>query len=146
MAEQTETESKIKNIVAVEDSGPCKKKISIEIPEKKITEVFDAQYADLRKEVVLPGFRKGRAPRRLLEKRFGKETGEQVKLKLLAEASDEVIKDNNIKVLGDPNIEHEKIELPQAGPLKFEFEVEVRPEFELPKLSDIEVTKPKRVV
>ncbi|MDD5458343.1 MAG: trigger factor [Phycisphaerae bacterium] len=148
MDQQTDAEKteKIKNIVSIEDCGPCKKKFIVEIPEQKITKVFDAQYSDLRKEAVLPGFRKGRAPRRLLEKRFGKETAEQVKLKLLAEASDEAIKDNEIKTLGDPDIDPEKIELPQTGSLKFEFEVEVRPEFDLPKLSDIEINKPKHVV
>ena len=80
----------------------------------------------------MPGFRKGRAPRRLLEKRFGKDVGEQIKLKLLADASDAAIKDNKLDILREPEINHEKIELPADGPLKFDFEVEVRPEFELP--------------
>ncbi|MBN2317221.1 MAG: trigger factor family protein, partial [Sedimentisphaerales bacterium] len=76
----------LKNIVTVEDAGPCKKKVVIEIPEAKIKKVTDEQYEELGKEAVVPGFRKGRAPRRLLEKRFSKEIGEQVKLKLLADA------------------------------------------------------------
>ena len=65
-----------KNIVTIEDAGPCKKKIIIEVPEETIKEAIDNQYKELGHEVVLPGFRKGRAPRRLLEKRFGKETAE----------------------------------------------------------------------
>ena len=74
-----------KNIVTVEDAGPCKKKIIIEVPEETIKEAIDDQYKELGHEAVLPGFRKGRAPRRLLEKRFGKETAEQVKLRLIAD-------------------------------------------------------------
>ena len=89
----------------------------------------------------MPGFRKGRAPRRLLEKRFGKETGEQIKLKLLAEASEAAVKD--LKVIGDPNIDYEKIEMPAEGAMKFDFEVEVRPEFELPNLEGIPVKRTK---
>ncbi len=132
-----------KNTVAVEDVGPCKKKVTVEIPEETIKEVVDEQYRELRRDAVLPGFRKGRAPRRLLEKRFGKETGEQVKLKLLAEASAAAIKDRKLDVLTDPDVDYQHVELPQTGPLKFEFQVEVRPEFELPALEGIPVTRPK---
>ncbi len=140
---QTETKDEIKNIVNIADAGPCKKKISIEIPADKVTKVFDEQYKQLGMDTVIPGFRKGRAPRRLLEKRYGKEIGEQTKLKLLADASDTAVKDSGLDILGDPNIDHEKIELPTEGPLKFEFEVEIRPVFQLPSLEGIPVEKPK---
>ncbi len=133
----------LKNTVAIEQAGPCKKKVVIEIPEDAIKNAGDKQYDDLRRESIVPGFRKGRAPRRLLEKRFGKEVSEQVKLKLLADASDSAIKDNKLDVLRDPRIDFEKIELPAAGPLKFDFEVEVRPEFDLPKLDGIPLEKRK---
>ena len=65
----------------------------------------------MRKDALVPGFRKGRAPRRLLEKRFGKEVGEQTKLKILADASDSAIKDNKLDILREPEIDYEKIEL-----------------------------------
>jgi trigger factor len=135
-----------RNTVTVEDAGPCKKKVVIEIPEQSIRELADEQYLELRREAVVPGFRKGRAPRRLLEKRFGKETNEQIKLKLLMESSEAALKDNELDVLGDPDIDYEKIELPATGPMKFEFEVEVRPEFELPKLEGVPITRPKLTV
>ncbi len=133
----------LKNTVTIEEAGPCKKKVSVEIPEETIKNAADEEYESLRKEAMVPGFRKGRAPRRLLEKRFGKETTEQIKLKLLADASDSVIKDNKLDVLRDPDIDFEKIELPAEGPLKFDFEVEVRPEFDLPQLDGIPVEKRK---
>ncbi len=132
-----------KNTVTIEEAGPCKKKLIVEIPEESIKNATDEQYETLRKEAAVPGFRKGRAPRRLLEKRFGKETTEQIKLKLLADASDSAIKDNEINVLREPDIDFEDIELPQSGPLQFDFEVEVRPEFDLPQLEGIEVNKTK---
>jgi len=119
--EQESTASK--NTITIEDVGPCRKKVCIEIPEETI--------------------KKGRAPRRLLEKRFGKETTEQIKLKLLADASDSAIKDNKLDVLRDPDIDFEKIELPGEGPLTFDFEVEVGPEFDLPQLQGIPIEKQK---
>jgi len=132
-----------KNTVTIEEAGPCKKKVSIEIPEEAIKNVTDEQYEKLRKEALVPGFRKGRAPRRLLEKRFGKDTTEQIKLKLLADASESALKDNELQTIGEPDIDFENIELPGEGPMKFDFEVEVRPEFELPQLEGIPVTRTK---
>lgn len=145
MAEQQE-ETKAKNTVTVEEAGPCRKKVIVEIPRETLTKATDEQYETLRKDAVVPGFRKGRAPRRLLEKRFGKDTGETVKLKLLAEASDEAIKESKLDILREPNIDYEKITLPDEGPMKFDFEVEVRPEFELPSLEGIPVEKTKAEV
>jgi len=130
-----------KNIVTIVQAGPCKKKVTVEIPEQTVRDTVDEQYDKLRKEAIVPGFRKGRAPRRLLEKRFGKETSEQIKLKLLLDASDVALKDKELEVLREPDIDHENIKLPETGPMKFDFEVEVRPQFELPELEGIEVNK-----
>ena len=141
--EQEQEPRTSKNTVTIEEAGPCKKKVIIEVPEETIKEAIDEQYQQLGREAVLPGFRKGRAPRRLLEKRFGKETSEQVKLQLLGEASEAAIRDNELDILGDPDIAYEEVELPASGPMKFEFEAEVRPEFELPKLEGIPVTRAK---
>ena len=139
-------EEKSKNIVTIEEAGPCKKKITIEIPEETVIKATDEQYKTLGKDAEVPGFRKGRAPRRLLEKRFGKDLSQQIKLKLLADASDAAVKDNEIDTLRDPDIDHEKIELPETGPMKFEFEVEVRPQFDLPELENIPINKTTREV
>jgi len=141
--EKNEESAQAKNTVTIEDAGPCKKKVAIEIPEETIKNATDEQYESLRKETVVPGFRKGRAPRRLLEKRFGKETIEQIKLKLLAEASEAAIKDSKLQTIGEPDIDFEKIEMPAEEPLKFDFEVEVRPEFDLPQLEGIPVSRTK---
>jgi trigger factor len=138
---QEDESSTAKNSVTVEDVGPCKKKVVIEIPQETITKATDKQYSELRREALLPGFRKGRAPRRLLEKRFGKDTSEQIKLKLLAEATEAAVKD--LQTLGEPDVDFEKIELPESGAMKFDFEVEVRPEFELPDLEGIAVERTK---
>lgn len=143
MGQEEQEKQAPQNIVTIEEVGPCKKKVMIEVPEEAIKTATDEQYKTLQKDAVLPGFRRGRAPRRLLEKRFGKETTEQIKLQLLAEASDAAIKDNELNIFGEPDVDHEKIELPAQGPMKFEFEVEVWPEFELPNLEGIPVTKSK---
>jgi len=148
MADEKETavNEEIKDIVTIEESGPCKKKVSVEIPAEKIKKALDEKYGELRKDAVVPGFRKGRAPIRLLEKRFGSEVSEQIKLKLLVDASESAVKDKELNTLGEPDFDHEKIDLPEEGPMKFEFEVEVRPQFDLPELEGISVEKPQTEV
>jgi trigger factor len=146
MPEKTEEKEISKNTVTIEQAGPCKKKVIVEIPRETIKKATDEQYVTFSREALVPGFRKGHAPRRLLEKRFGKDIDEQIKLKMLADASDSAIKDSKLDILGEPNIDPEKIELPAEGPLKFDFEVEVRPEFELPALEGIAVNKVKAEV
>jgi len=143
--EQTdqETTDEIKNIVKIEDIGPCKRKVTVEVPEEKIKTILDDKYEELRKDAILPGFRKGRAPIRLLEKRFGTDVRNQVKLQLLAESAEAALKDNQVDTLGDPDIKHEDVKLPDSGPMIYSFEAEVRPEFDLPQLEGIEIQKPK---
>ena len=119
MADEKQQE-KIKNNVKIEEVGPCKKKVVIEIPEEAVKAATDEQYGELGKDSVVPGFRKGRAPRRLLEKRFGKEVSQQIKLKLLSESSEEALKDCEFESLGEPDIDYENIELPDEGALKYD--------------------------
>jgi trigger factor len=142
-AQKEEESPELKDIVTIEEAGPCKKKITIEIVQEKIKKATDKQYEQLSKEALVPGFRKGRAPRRLLEKRFGKETTEQIKLTLLADASKSAIEDNKLQTIGEPDIDFENIQLPAEGSLTFDFEIEVRPEFDLPQLEGIPVTRTK---
>ena len=144
MSEEAKDQVKeeVKNIVTVEEVGPCRKKVTIEVPVEAIKDVIANQYKDLRKEAVLPGFRKGRTPQRLLEKRFGKDINEQTKLKLLADATEKAIEENKIDTLGEPNINPEDFPMESGSAFKFHFEVNVRPDFELPALDCIKLEKP----
>jgi len=139
---ENETEEKLKYSVQVEDSGPWKKKISIDIDREQIDKELDKQYGELRYTAQIPGFRKGRAPRRLIEKRYGEDVSDQTKLRLLAQAFEQIEEGQDFEVLGEPDFDPEKIELPKEGDFHFEYEVEVKPQFELPKLEGVRIEKP----
>jgi len=143
-AEEAQAEEKLEQTVKIEDAGPARKKIEIEIPQERIQAKIAENMQDLKEEAVLPGFRRGRAPMRLIEKRFGSDVRREVKNQILAESYSQVIEENDLRVLGEPDIKDlEEIELPEAGPLQVEVEIEVAPEFELPDVSDIELKKKK---
>jgi trigger factor len=133
---------KLAQEVKIEDVGPARKKIRIEIPAERIAEKIQGNYEELQAEAAVPGFRRGRAPIRLLEKRFGKDVKSEVKTQLLGESYSQVIEENDFRVLGEPDIKDaESIELPEEGALSFEVEIEVVPEFELPDLAGLKIQK-----
>lgn len=129
--------------ITLEDAGPARKKLSIEIPAEAIAAKLGENFDTLRDEAAIPGFRRGHAPQRLLEKRFGAEVRKDVCSQLVGESYTSAIEKHNLRVLGEPQIKDvEDLKLPDDGPLSVEIEVEVVPEVKLPDLKGMEVKKP----
>jgi trigger factor len=139
--QEAEGDNLPENQVVVEDSGTLKKKITVTVFEDRIKAKSDEMYGELSESAQIPGFRIGRAPRRLIEKRFGKEIAGDVKNALVGEALGQAIEEAELTTLGEPDIELDSIELPAQGDMEFSFEVEVQPEFDLPELEGIPVNK-----
>jgi trigger factor len=131
------------NTVSVEDAGTLKKKITVTVHRDRIDAKMDEMYGELAQSAQIPGFRIGRAPRRLIEKRFGREISGDVKNALIGEALGAAIEEAELNTIGEPDIDLEAIELPETGDMEFEFEVEITPEFDLPELDGIEVEQPE---
>ena len=139
MAEEEKT---LKISVETEEIGPACKRLTIEIDETEIATRVEENYQKLRTDAVLPGFRKGRAPQRLIERRFGSSVREDVCAQLLSDAYAQAIEEQDLKVLGEPDVkDQDDIKLPDAGALTFTVEVEVAPDVTLPDLEGVEVTK-----
>ncbi len=128
--------------VSVEDAGTLRKKVTIDITREQIDGKFKEMFGELRKTAQVPGFRIGHAPSALIEKRFGKDVSEDVRNSLLGESIGEAIEGAGFKALGEPDLKLEDIELPDAGDMSFQFELEVEPEFDLPATEGIEVKRP----
>jgi trigger factor len=128
--------------VTITDAGPCKKHLKISIPRVEIDRQFEESLTELRKEAIMPGFRPGRAPRQLVVKRYKKEVSNQVKQKLLMSSLGQIDEDHKLDPITQPKLDIEAIELPDAGPMDFEMEVEVRPQFELPSYKGFKLRRP----
>lgn len=131
--------------VTVEDIGPARKRLTITIAPETISEKLEDSVDTLAASTSLPGFRKGRAPRKLLERRFGAAVRKETKNQLLADAYAKAIEDKSIQAVGDPEpvTPTDEIELQEGKPLTFIVEIEVVPEFDLPNLQGIEIKKPE---
>jgi len=77
----------------------------------------------------VPGFRKGKAPRKLLEKNYGDKIMDDVKRAVVSGSYQQAIEENKLSPIGDPDIGNFDLEL--GKPLKFEITLEVLPTFEL---------------
>jgi len=130
------------SVSGIEDVGTLRKKVTVEVPRELIDSKFDENFGELAKTAQVPGFRIGRAPRQLIEKRFGRDVKEQVRLTLIGQSVEQALQQSELKTIGEPDFDPEKIEMPDEGPMSFSFEVEVRPEFDLPELKGIAITKP----
>lgn len=127
----------------IEEAGAARKRIKLDIPGERIQAKLKEAFGELQHDAVLPGFRRGRAPKRLIEKRFGPDIRNTVKQQVVAEAYEKAIEDNKLEAIGEPEINLAKIELPDSGNLQVSIEVEVSPEFELPSIEKIAVKRPK---
>ena len=142
-----ETKQALKFDVKIEDAGPACKSLTITIPEDQIKSKIEESFGTLEDDAVLPGFRKGRAPRRLLEKRFATAIRDDVKNSLLTESYTKALEDNGLDPLSDPQVQDaDKLKLPDAGDMTFTVKVEVTPNVQLPAFDSIEVTKTNRSV
>lgn len=127
---------------SVEAAGPCRKRVKVTIPPNRVAQEFDKSYKNWIQSVPIPGFRPGKAPRRLVEKKFGEQVALEVKQSLLDAAFQEALEKNHLAAIADPEIDFEKISVAPEQKLDFDFVVTVKPEFELPDLKSIEVEAP----
>lgn len=128
--------------VDIRSVGPCRKHVVVTIPEASISDIRDSCVEDLGVKAQVPGFRVGKVPRSLLVKRFKDEITGQVRQKVLLTSLEQLSEENNIDPISEPKLDVESLVIPDAGDFTYEFEVEVRPEFELPDFSKFRIRRP----
>jgi len=132
---------KLHQTVEIKDIGPCKKHIKVTIERKDIDDRFGEKFSELVSDATVSGFRPGKAPRKIIERRFQREVGDQVKTEVLLASLQQLAEDHDIAPLSHPDIDPAAIEMPHQGPLVYEFEVEVRPQFDLPNYKGLKLRR-----
>ena len=130
--------------VRIEDAGPATKKVFVEVPKEEVAKKIAEQFKELRQEATIPGFRKGHAPQKLLEKRFSSDVKEQVRRDLISESYQKAVEKHSLQVIGEPEFENpEQIQLKDDAPLSYSFSIEVQPEVKLPEVKGLKIKKPR---
>jgi trigger factor len=123
----------------IEELGPTRVRMAIEVPWGDLDHAFGEVYKELKKQVRVPGFRPGKVPDRVLDQRVGRPAVlEQVIQHAIPEVYSEVVRENSVRVLGQPDIEVTRLD--DNDTLAFTAEVDVAPKIELPPLEDLAVT------
>lgn len=116
--------------ITVETIAPCRKRVRLVIPPQKIHEQVEGMIRSASSNLQLPGFRKGKVPRSLVEKRYGTAIRRDVKESMLNEGFQQALKDNNITPITTPQIDLEQIPLDAPEGIKVDFEFDARPEID----------------
>lgn len=127
---------------SVEREGPTKLRLVIEVDPDELAPLFDQTMKRLAREMTIPGFRKGKAPRALIESRVGEDGIRQEVLRdAVPSLYEQAAAEESLKPVSLPEIEVTQFE--KGSPLHFTATIEVRPELVLPKYKGIEVSRPK---
>lgn len=126
--------------IVVEKQPKCVATLRVEIPAEKVQGQRDQIVRGYASKARVPGFRPGKAPRAIIEKRFDKEITEELNELLFNEAFDEAMKQENLKVLdfGIP----EGLTTTADGGISFSSKLTLAPEVTLPEYKGVTVTVP----
>ena len=132
---------------AVETLEPTKVKLTVEVTYDELKPSIEHAYKHIAEQVNVPGFRRGKVPPRIIDQRVGRPAViEHAVNEGLSRFYANAVRDNNLRPLGQPDVEVTKVPgleptpAGEEGELHFTAEVEVRPEIALPDLSGITVT------
>ncbi len=128
--------------VKVESPQSCMREVVVTIPQSEVQRYLKEAYDELVPEAQVPGFRSGRAPRKLVEKQFKDRVTEQVKGSLLMDSLSQVTESESFSAISEPDFDYNSIEIPAEGDFKYQFTVEVRPEFDTPNWKGLALVKP----
>ena len=130
--------------LSIENVGPARKRVKITVPIDVITSKLKDSMGTLKTQTAIPGFRKGKVPAHIIEKRFGESIRSEARNEIISDAWKNAIEEFELKTLGEPEPVGDVTEvvLEEGKPLTFELEVEVMPDFDLPVFDDITLTRP----
>ena len=124
--------------VQVEKLEKSMAKLTIEVPAKELDLALDKAYKKSRNKIAMPGFRKGKAPRAMIEKMYGAEIFfEDAANILVPDAYEDAAKESGLEIVSQPEIAVEQIE--KGQPFIFTATVAVKPEVTLGEYKGIEV-------
>lgn len=110
----------------VEDISSVKKTLHVEIPKDEVNRELDKAYNQLKKSAKIKGFRPGKVPRSVLERMFKKDVHADVSSKLIQNSFIDVIKQTELKVVGNPDLQPPELTI--DSPYKYQATVEITPE------------------
>ena len=123
----------------VEELSPTRVRLSVEVPFDELKPSLDKAYREVGRQVRIPGFRPGRVPPPVIDRRVGRDVVvSQAVNDAIPDLYAKAVAEGDVYALGQPEVEITSLD--DGKELTFTVEVDVRPKFELPDLSSLSVT------
>ncbi len=130
--------------VEVEELGPVKRKLTINIASEQVSEAFEQAYTKLQQEAKLKGFRKGKVPRNLLVQHYGAAAQEEAVEWLVKNSYPEAVTKSGVTPLARPAIEPGP--LTENAPFQYVATIEVRPTITVRDYSGVSLEREEFVI
>lgn len=126
--------------VDTREEGAVVRTLEVVVEARRVGQAFDRAYRELARRAQIPGFRRGKIPRSVLEKRFGPEVADDLERQLVAETLPDAVELAEVVPVTEPSIDAEP---PEPGsPFRYRARIEVRPEIGLPELAGLPAERP----
>jgi len=125
--------------IAIEEVSACRRRLRIEVPASDVDAELNKITDEFQKMAQIKGFRAGKAPRSVVEKKYSKDIEEEVKKKIVPRAYREALKSKNLKVISAPQVE--ELQFKRGVSLSFSTIVDLAPEFSLPEYKGLKIKK-----
>ena len=122
----------------VEELSPTRVRLSVEVPFDELKPSLDKAYREVGRQVRIPGFRPGRVPPPVIDRRVGRDVVlTQAVNDAIPELYTKAVTDSDVVALGQPEVEITNLD--DGKELTFTAEVDIRPRFDLPDLTEVSV-------
>ncbi len=121
--------------VSVENLGPCKKLLRIEVPPDQVDAEFDEVIGRYQRLAQLPGFRPGKAPKHLIVKNFETKINEETRHKLFEKSYKEAAQQQKLRIVATIGVEEQSFG--RGQPFGYTATIEHAPEFEMPNYKEL---------
>ncbi len=122
------------------EETPILHRVEVEVAAGRVKKAFDRAYKDLAKQANEKGFRPGKVPRSVLERKYGASLAEQIEQTLVGETLMDAVESAGLEAVGEPAIEASTPE-PDAS-FRYTARIEVKPHVELPDLKGLPAQRP----
>ena len=126
--------------VSVESGEGLKRKLKVQVPSERVDEQVDKKLREMRGQVRLQGFRPGKVPMKVVQKRFGPQVRGEVLDEVVRSTYAEALEEASLRPAGAPSIE--PINLEAGEDLAYEASIEIMPDIEIQGIEDITLSRP----
>ncbi len=138
----TEQESSSENTplgIELQEEGPIRRILTVQVPGPRVQAALERAYRDLAGKAKVPGFRKGKVPRKVLEQNYGDQVRSDVVETLIERCCIEALQEKSIDPVANPQLLTKDFADGEA--LTFQVQVEVRPDFQLDNYKGLDVER-----